>query len=75
MLRKHAIRGAIAPILWENPGYRPMDQEITLYIFNVSQMDMAPKRLIGSTRKNRENIRLPHMEGSGRIVPIWIKST
>jgi hypothetical protein len=36
MLRVHAIRGAITPILWENPGYRPMDQEITLYIFNIS---------------------------------------
>jgi hypothetical protein len=56
MLREHAIRGAIAPILWENPGYRPMDQEITLYIFNVSQMDMAPRGLIGSTTKKTERI-------------------
>jgi hypothetical protein len=29
-----AIRGAIALILWEKLGYLPMDQEMTLYIFN-----------------------------------------
>jgi hypothetical protein len=47
----HAIRGAIAPILWGKPRYLPMDQEMTLYIFNLSQMDMASRRFIGSTRK------------------------
>jgi hypothetical protein len=30
-----------------------MDQEITLYIFNISQMDMASRRFIGSTRKTK----------------------
>jgi hypothetical protein len=28
-----------------------MDQEIILYIFNISQMDMASRRFIGSTRE------------------------
>jgi hypothetical protein len=28
-----------------------MDQEITLYIFNISQMDMASRRFIVSTRE------------------------
>jgi hypothetical protein len=28
-----------------------MDQEITLYIFNISQMDMASRIFIGSTRE------------------------
>jgi hypothetical protein len=47
MLRVHAIRGAITPILWENPGYRPMDQEITSYIFNISQLDMVSRGFHG----------------------------
>jgi hypothetical protein len=30
-----------------------MDQELTLYIFNIFQMDMASRRFIGSTRKTK----------------------
>jgi hypothetical protein len=30
-----------------------MDQEITLYIFNISQMDMASRRFIVSTRETK----------------------
>jgi hypothetical protein len=46
-----AIRGAIAPILWEKLRYLPMDQEIIFYIINISQMDMALRRFIRSTRE------------------------
>jgi hypothetical protein len=28
-----------------------MDQEIMFYIFNISQMDMASRRFLGSTRE------------------------
>jgi hypothetical protein len=38
-------------ILWEKLGYLPVDQEIIFYIFNISQMDMASRRFIGSTRE------------------------
>jgi hypothetical protein len=30
-----------------------MDQEVTLYIFNISRMDMASRGFIGSTRKTK----------------------
>jgi hypothetical protein len=46
-----AIKGAIAPILWEKLGYLPADQDIIFYIFNISQMDMASRRSIVSTRE------------------------
>jgi effector-binding domain-containing protein len=46
-----------------------MDQEITLCIFNISQMDMASRRFIGSARET-ERVYDSLRERSGRIVPI-----
>jgi hypothetical protein len=47
----HAIRVATSLTLWEKLRYLLVDREIIFYIFNISQMDMASRRFIGSTRE------------------------
>jgi hypothetical protein len=67
----HAIRGAIALILWEIMISTHGSRDDIIHL-QPSQVDMASRRFIESTRKNQENVRLPHVEGSGRMMPLWI---